>query len=768
MVQGGSMLKVEHVYKSYRDGNKDLDVLADINIEVLENKGLIFILGASGSGKSTLLNIIAKKDKNYKGSVKTSGKVVYISQDVRLFEDMTVLDNLKIIDDRRDLPDLLKSLDLKDVENKKVFQLSNGQKKRLELIKAILLRPDILLLDEICSALDHDAADKVLNILSFLSTTMMIVIVSHDEAQAQRYATRIIKIENKTIAYDKEIKDVTKLRKNNRLRGKNLSEHFHLCFKKLRSKMASYIIFSLAMALGVTSIFFTYAINSEIRAASSYQNAFKYGRNIIDVSGDEPQFSEDVNGCYGDYGTGSNDCFKIELYDTYRLDDVESFITAHPEIIAFAPYWDQNKAKDDRFIIDHSDLLGSFANFYFHNPNEYGGVSTYMIEGSDYAYTFEVLNVFPISRFFIEPNEKLTYKLEPIPEIVYHDADINSIYKPYAINLNYLLKELPLLDGEVPKSDDEIIIDRNAASFLVDNKGYDTIEDLIGEELVLRIYRGHYTDSMIGRSSNIEKILDQFDHDYLYYYCPSFTFKISGIADVATDGLMNIFTTADYRDNDVFDTLTVQEKSTEYKEDYKDERYTSYIYNPDAKDDHEFLSSVQDPKYSIQDTDLGEIYFDDMTFILEPGTDIGSFTDALIEHFDIKYDKVTVLDDVISNDENLLYKDLSNFYPFIILLCILVTLIPLALTFFSKKKESKERELSKLYGYSIDLVYVIGTIILFLITSLFTLIAIYFLDLVTKGVITSIDLLVPSMLISALIIVLVFVSINMLIKRIVR
>ena len=140
-------MQLKNISKTYKNKSGIVKALDDISLDIRYN-GLYVIYGASGSGKSTLLNIIARNDKDYEGKYINTGTVSYLRQEGGLIEDLTVLDNLLLCSkDKKRIDDLLDDLAIKDIRHKKIRQLSSGQKKRVQLLSAILLKPNVLLLD---------------------------------------------------------------------------------------------------------------------------------------------------------------------------------------------------------------------------------------------------------------------------------------------------------------------------------------------------------------------------------------------------------------------------------------------------------------------------------------------------------------------------------------------------------------------------------------------------------------------------------------------
>ena len=208
------MLEIENINKSY---SKQKDVLNNISLSF--DKGLVCILGKSGSGKSTLLNILGSLDKA-DGSIYVDGKdisklkekeldyyrntyVGFIFQDFNLIEDYTVYENIvlplklqnkKIDNDKID--SYLKRLGIYEYKNRKPSELSGGERQRVAILRAIIKNPKILLADEATGNLDSKTGIEVMELLKEISNDRLVILVTHNIEYANKYADKIIKIED--------------------------------------------------------------------------------------------------------------------------------------------------------------------------------------------------------------------------------------------------------------------------------------------------------------------------------------------------------------------------------------------------------------------------------------------------------------------------------------------------------------------------------------------------------------------------------------------
>ena len=213
-----SLIEVNHLKKSFGD----LKVLKDISFEV-KNKDVIAILGSSGSGKSTLLRCLIDLEKIDDGSIIINGAPIVkdgvygkpkaiketllqmgmVFQHFNLFPHMTVQKNLE-------LPaQIIKHMDKKEIRNRSLYllnkvgledkadaypdSLSGGQKQRVAIVRALMMKPQIMLFDEPTSSLDPEITKEVLHTMKQLATEhMTMLIVTHEMGFAKEVANKIL------------------------------------------------------------------------------------------------------------------------------------------------------------------------------------------------------------------------------------------------------------------------------------------------------------------------------------------------------------------------------------------------------------------------------------------------------------------------------------------------------------------------------------------------------------------------------------------------
>lgn len=262
------MLRLIDVCKSYKLGKNKILILDKINLD-FKKQELVFILGKSGSGKSTLLNIIGGILECDSGKIMLDDKDItkfnhsmlcyyrnnmigYIFQDYHLVEYMSVIDNIKlgqtIKTNSNDIESRLRKLGIYSKRKLKVNKLSGGEKQRVAIARAIVNNPDIILADEPTGALDSSNGIKIMNILKEISKNKLVIVVSHDEVLASKYADRIININDGKIEYypqidDGKFRDIVK-------KKISLFQVIKLAIKNLSLKKGRTLFTSLAISLG--------------------------------------------------------------------------------------------------------------------------------------------------------------------------------------------------------------------------------------------------------------------------------------------------------------------------------------------------------------------------------------------------------------------------------------------------------------------------------------------------------------------------------------
>jgi len=183
-------LKIEKLSKSYGT----LKVLDGVDVEVKKGER-VALLGPSGCGKTTILKIVAGLTRPDGGNILLEvSKIGFVFQEDRLIPWKTVCGNLEFVSsDTHKVGEVLKLVRLWDYRNFYPSQLSGGMKQRVNLARALLVEPDLLLLDEPFKGLDLGIKAELMEEILKMCRSMNITafLVTHDLREALIFADRI-------------------------------------------------------------------------------------------------------------------------------------------------------------------------------------------------------------------------------------------------------------------------------------------------------------------------------------------------------------------------------------------------------------------------------------------------------------------------------------------------------------------------------------------------------------------------------------------------
>jgi glutamine ABC transporter, ATP-binding protein len=212
-VAGDRLIEVKNLCKEFHGKQ----VLKNISLDI--NKGdVVCLIGPSGSGKSTFLRCLNRMEEANSGEILFEGtdickkdvdidvhrrKMGMVFQQFNLFPHMTVLQNLvlapmklqKISADEAEkyAMSLLEKVGLDDRANEYPSKLSGGQQQRVAIVRALCMKPDVMLFDEPTSALDPEMVGEVLSVMKDLAKQKMtMVVVTHEMGFAREVANRVV------------------------------------------------------------------------------------------------------------------------------------------------------------------------------------------------------------------------------------------------------------------------------------------------------------------------------------------------------------------------------------------------------------------------------------------------------------------------------------------------------------------------------------------------------------------------------------------------
>ena len=238
--KGEPLIQVQHLGKSFGD----LEVLKDINVDIYKGD-VVCVIGPSGSGKSTFLRCLNRLEEPTSGKIffenvditspktdidKHRQKMGMVFQHFNLFPHMTIMRNLTIApmklqgrseqEAKAEAMRLLERVGLADRADAYPSQLSGGQKQRIAIVRALCMKPDVMLFDEPTSALDPEMVGEVLNVMrSLAEQKMTMVVVTHEMGFAREVATRVMFMDEGYFMEENEPKEFFEHPKNERLKN---------------------------------------------------------------------------------------------------------------------------------------------------------------------------------------------------------------------------------------------------------------------------------------------------------------------------------------------------------------------------------------------------------------------------------------------------------------------------------------------------------------------------------------------------------------------
>ena len=178
---------------------KEAPIYSDFSLDLKKGE-IITIFGKSGTGKTTLFELILGSLKPISGTIEKS-KITMIFQDPynSFHPTYSILEQIKDIVgiiSQKELDEFLVNLTLeKEILEKKPHELSGGQLQRCSILRALLMKPDLLLVDEPTSALDNIIAYDVMKLLITLLDKCAILLITHDLDMASWCSDKIIRLE---------------------------------------------------------------------------------------------------------------------------------------------------------------------------------------------------------------------------------------------------------------------------------------------------------------------------------------------------------------------------------------------------------------------------------------------------------------------------------------------------------------------------------------------------------------------------------------------
>lgn len=284
------MLRLDNIVKTYRTGEFTQDALKDVSIQFRKNE-FVAILGPSGSGKTTMLNIIGGLDRYDSGDLVIEGTstkkyrdpdwdayrnraIGFVFQSYNLIPHQTVLSNVELAltlagisraERRERAKTVLEKVGLIDHIHKRPNQLSGGQMQRVAIARALINNPTILLADEPTGAIDSETSIQIMDLLKEIALDRLVIMVTHNPVLAEKYATRIVKLQDGQVIDDTDPAieaDIAKEPMGKQRVGMSFLTAASLSFNNLKSKLGRTILTAFAGSIGIIGIALILSLSS--------------------------------------------------------------------------------------------------------------------------------------------------------------------------------------------------------------------------------------------------------------------------------------------------------------------------------------------------------------------------------------------------------------------------------------------------------------------------------------------------------------------------
>ncbi len=318
------MLKLKNVSKYYYQDGVIAEGFTKANLE-LHLGEFVVITGESGSGKSTLLNVLSGLDTYEDGEMYINGEetshyteedyleyrrkyVSNIFQNFNLVNSYTVYQNIELAmlingkskkEVKKDVNELIKLVGLTRYRHTLASKLSGGQKQRVAIARSLANDTPIIVADEPTGALDSNASASILKLLHEVSKNKLVIIVTHNKSEIEKYATRLIRMHDGRILENKE---VVKVNLDNELQPKSIKDvpfitRFLLGFRNAFNIPVKLILMIVIFLLISTTLLTNYASfrHDEFTELGVSYNYYFLGNNtkrVIITKEDQTAFNE--------------------------------------------------------------------------------------------------------------------------------------------------------------------------------------------------------------------------------------------------------------------------------------------------------------------------------------------------------------------------------------------------------------------------------------------------------------------------------------------
>ncbi|NLB48297.1 MAG: ABC transporter ATP-binding protein, partial [Erysipelotrichia bacterium] len=313
------LIKLSHVSKYYKTRTGVSEGMRDINLEFYNNE-FVAITGESGSGKTTLLNVISGLDTYEDGELFYEGRetshytvkdfekfrarnIGFVFQNYNVIDAYTVYDNVELALLAQNYPKakikgraikLIEQVGLLSHINQRTSKLSGGQKQRVVIARALAKDAPIILADAPTGNLDEQSGDEVLSLLKEISKDRLVIMVSHNMKEVDKFATRKIIMSDGNIKNDIILEKTISLKANlnaDKTKNNSFKKGFKIAFKNILKtpKRSIFTLFLSSIVLFIIVYFYSTLV---VNVVDSITNNLSSDAKIALVKRDESKFTK--------------------------------------------------------------------------------------------------------------------------------------------------------------------------------------------------------------------------------------------------------------------------------------------------------------------------------------------------------------------------------------------------------------------------------------------------------------------------------------------
>ncbi|MDD7736362.1 MAG: ATP-binding cassette domain-containing protein [Bacillales bacterium] len=434
-------------------------IFENVNLS-FPGSGIISIMGKSGCGKSTLIKCLL-------GIEKCEGEVIFqdevikdfssfrnkytglIFQNYNLFEYLSVEENIKTFPNDQGFEKIVNLLDLQDKLKQKVSLLSGGEKQRVAIARTLMKNPKIIFCDEITGSLDEKNALKIMKYLKEISSTCLIINITHNQALASKFSNKILYLKDKTLSWELNSFSLKKAKeKERKLSFTKLLSHSFGLIKKSKVKVilsSISLIISLVLSGCIINVYFS---------VQNYFERYKYvslDYNFLELSENEtlkventsfeiikqnrPKNLEAINRLISNYQIGNNYSNLINSYTKLTSNNKEINAIFYPTDNSLIRSYNQVIVNQKAY----EEIIGS--QVLYLNSNQIDYYDSKNVVTSDYFNMQILFNIVGV-------NQEMNLIDEPI---IYYSYDlfIDYLDQIYLPNISLLFDEIITLKDRI-------------------------------------------------------------------------------------------------------------------------------------------------------------------------------------------------------------------------------------------------------------------------------------------------------------------------------